>query len=90
MNERYYVLETRITSQDTEVRNLTPYDVLETAQRKYHEALTGIGAGSKKIAVVLLDSNLNQIQKEVWIQYVPEPEPTEESESTEESEPSED
>lgn len=78
MENRYYVLETRITSQDTEVRNFTPYDVLETAQRKYHEALTGIGAGSKKIAVLLLDSNLNTIQKEVWIQAGAFPEANEE------------
>ena len=84
MENRYYVLEVTITSKDTETRKFTPYDVLETAQRKYHEALTGIGAGSKKIAVVLLDSNLNQIQKEVWIQAEDEEEETPEETPSEE------
>lgn len=66
---RYYLVNVTITSKGTEDRQFTPYDVLETAQRKFHEALTGIGAGSRKISVCLLDSNLNQIQKEVWQQY---------------------
>ena len=65
----YYLVNVTISSNGTEDRQFTPYDVLETAQRKYHEALTGIGAGSRKISVCLLDSNLNQIQKEVWQQY---------------------
>lgn len=68
MPNRYYVLSTRITSQNTEERTITPYDSFETAQRKYHEPFGGIGAGNKKIAVLLLDSNLNTIQKEVWIE----------------------
>ena len=84
MNNRYYVLNVTITSKDTETRNFTPYDVLETAQRKYHEALCGIGAGSKKIAVVLFDSNLNQIQKEVWMQAEEESEEEIPEETTEE------
>ena len=67
MEGRYYVLVVTVTSKDTETRTFTPYDVLETAQRKYHEALCSIGAGPKKIAVVLLDCNLNPIQKEVWV-----------------------
>lgn len=66
---RYYLVEVKITSNGTEDRQFTPYDVLETAQRKFHEALTGIGAGSRKISVALLDSNLNTVQKEVWQQY---------------------
>lgn len=66
---RYYLVNVTITSKGTEDRQFTPYDVLETAQRKYHEALTGIGAGSKSIAVALLDSNLNQVQKEIWRQH---------------------
>ena len=79
MNNRYYILDIKLTSQGTETRNLTPYDDLTTAQRKYHEALTGIGAGSKRICVALLDTYLNTIQKEVWIE--PEPEPEEEPEA---------
>ena len=76
MIQRYYVLVTKVTSKDTEAREFTPYDVLETAQRKFHEALTGIGAGSKRICAVLLDPTLNQIQREVWVQAEDEPEET--------------
>ena len=64
---RSYVLVTKITSQGAEERNFTPYDDFTTAQRKFHEALTGIGAGSKRICVLLLDSLLNTIQREVWV-----------------------
>lgn len=81
MNERYYVLVVKITSKDTEDRAFTPYNDLTVAQRKYHEALTGIGAGSKKISVALLDSNLDLLKKEVWIEpetETPEETPTEE------------
>lgn len=74
MNNRYYILNIQITSKDTETRALTPYDDLTTAQRKYHEALCGIGAGSKRICVALLDTYLNVVQKEVWIQPEEEPE----------------
>ena len=74
MNNRYYILNIQITSKDTETRALTPYDDLTTAQRKYHEALSGIGAGSKRICVALLDVYLNVVQKEVWIQPEEEPE----------------
>lgn len=77
MLNRYYVLVTKITSKDTEDRNLTPYTDLTTAQRKYHEALTGIGAGSKRICVALLDTYLNVIQKEVWVEPVEEEIPEE-------------
>lgn len=68
MKERFYILDIKLTSQDKETRTLTPYDDLTTAQRKYHEALCGIGAGSKRICVALLDVYLNIIQKEVWVQ----------------------
>ena len=64
---RYYVLDIKLSSKDTETRTLTPYDDLTTAQRKYHEALTGIGAGSKRICVALLDTYLNTLQKESWV-----------------------
>ena len=78
MNERYYVLETKITSQGTETRNFTPYDSLTTAQRKYHEALTGIGAGSKRICVALLNQYLDTINKEVWTEPISIETPSEE------------
>ena len=76
MINRYYILDIKLTSKDTETRTLTSYDDLTTAQRKYHEALCGIGAGSKRICVALLDTYLNTIQKEVWIQPEEEPEET--------------
>lgn len=66
---RYYLLNVTIASNGNESRNLTPYDNLDTAERKFHEALVGIGAGSRRIAVVLLDYNLNQVKKEIWQQY---------------------
>ena len=69
---RYYILDVKITSKDTETRNFTPYDDLTVAQRKYHEALTGIGAGSKRICVALLDTYLNIVEKKVWVEPVEE------------------
>ena len=65
---RYYLIVVKITSQDTEERNLTPYDVKETALRKFHEAFNTIGGGSKKISVMLLDSNFGIVKNEVWEQ----------------------
>ena len=89
MNNRYYVLVVTKTSTDTETREFTPYNDLTVAQRKYHEALTGIGAGSKAIGVLLLDPWLNVIQKEIWTEPVvetePEETPTEETEPIEET-----
>lgn len=81
MNERWYVLVVKITSQDTEDRSFTPYTNKETAYRKYFEAMTGIGAGSKKITACLMDNDLNTIKREMWIQAK---EPAPEDESSEE------
>lgn len=81
MKNRYYILDIKITSKDTETRTLTPYDDLTTAQRKYHEALCGIGAGSKRICVALLDTYLNVVKKEVWVE--PEAEEQEETNAPE-------
>ena len=64
---RHYVLLTTITSQDTETREFTPYNDHVIALRKYHEALTGIGTGCKRLCVSLLDQYLNIIKKEVWV-----------------------
>lgn len=77
MNGRYYLLTITITSVGTESRNLTPYDNIDTALRKFHEAFNGIGGGPKKIVSALLDSNLNVIKHDLWEQ--PEPEPTPEA-----------
>ena len=68
MAKRYYLLVVKITSQDTEDRSLTPYDVKETAIRKFHEAFNTIGGGSKKISAILLDDNLGIVKSEVWEQ----------------------
>lgn len=64
---RFYVLTVKLTSKDTEDRNLTAYEDETTARRKFHDALTGIGAGSKRICVALLDTYLNTLQKESWV-----------------------
>ena len=73
---RYYLITVKITSQDTEERNLTPYDSKETALRKFHEAFNTIGGGSKKISVMLLDSNFGIVKNEVWEQEAQVPEET--------------
>lgn len=63
---RYYLITVKITSQDTEDRNLTPYDDINTATRKFHEAFNSIGGGSKKISVMLLDKDFGIVKSEVW------------------------
>jgi len=83
MEQRFYVVEVTTNSTGTETRKLTPYDNSETAYRKFFEIMTGIGGGALKICALLLDENLNQIKKEVWVKYIepePEPEPTPEPE----------
>lgn len=82
---RFYLVSIVISSKDTEVRNLTPYDDIDTATRKFHESFGSIGGGSKKIATILLDEYMNVIKKEVWLEPQPEPEP--EPEPTPEPEP---
>ena len=84
MNERYYLVDVIINSTGTETRNLTPYDSLETALRKFHQIFGAIGAGPLKISATLLDFNLYSIKSEVWEKEVePEPEPTPEETPTE-------
>lgn len=56
---------------------MTPYDNIDTALRKFHEAFNGIGGGPKKIVATLLDSNLNEVKHDLWEQ--PEEEPTPET-----------
>ncbi len=77
MNERFYVVEVTTNSTGAETRKLTPYDNNETALRKFFEPLGGIGAGALKICVSLLDENLTEIKREVWVKAVEET-PTEE------------
>lgn len=75
---RYYLITVKITSQDTEDRNLTPYDDLTTATRKFHEAFNSIGGGSKKISAMILDSNFGIVKTEVWTLPEQQEEPVEE------------
>lgn len=62
----YQLLVVTISSKDTETRDITPYDDLDTATRKFHDAFKTIGAGPKKISVVLMDSDLRALRHEVW------------------------
>lgn len=75
MEERYYVVAVTTTSSGTEQRKLDPYTDLETAQRKFFEPLSSIGAGPLKICVLLLDKYLNVIKHETWEHVEPEEEP---------------
>lgn len=59
MENRYYVLNITITSSGQEQRSLTPYDDVNTAMRKYHEAFNTIGGGPKLISCEVLDRFLN-------------------------------
>lgn len=63
---RYYLVVVKITSQDTEDRQLTPYDDKDTAYRKFHEAFASIGGGSKKISAMLLTEDFGIEKTEVW------------------------
>lgn len=76
----YQLLVVTITSKDTETRVITPYDDLDTATRKFHDAFSTIGAGPKKISVVLMDSDLRALRHEVWNAPVEQTTPTEQSE----------
>lgn len=69
---RYYLATVKVTSSDTEDRNFTPYDDLNTATRKFHEAFNTIGGGSKKINAILLTSDFGIVKTEVWEQPVEE------------------
>ena len=77
MEERVYLLTIKITSQDQEQRELTPYDDVDTAERKWHEAFNTIGGGPKYIASTVLDRYFNTVRgmSRVWQQAV---EPNEE------------
>lgn len=63
---RFYVVSITLTSSGSEDRKLTPYDDLTTATRKFHEAFNNIGAGPKRVCVVLLDTYLNELKRESW------------------------
>lgn len=63
----WYVLSITVTSQGTEDRKFTPYTDKDIALRKFYEVFGSIGGGSKKITVLLLDSDLNRIKREQWI-----------------------
>ena len=75
MENRYYVLNITITSSGAEQRNLTPYDDIDTAKRKYHEAFNTIGGGPQLISVEVLDRYLNVLPgyRDTWEATSPEP-----------------
>ena len=77
MENRYYVIKILVTSSGTEERNITPYDDLDTAKRKYHEAFNTIGGGPKLISCEVSDRYLNVIPgfRDTW--QLEEPEPNE-------------
>lgn len=66
MEERYYLVTIKVTSQGTEERALTPYDNYDTALRKFHEAFNVIGGGPKYIGAVILDRGINELKAEIW------------------------
>ena len=74
MENRYYVLKILVTSSGGEERTITPYDDLDTAKRKYHEAFNTIGGGPKLISAEVLDRYLNVIPgyRDYWEQETPE------------------
>jgi hypothetical protein len=74
---RYYLIVVKITSQDTEDRQLTPYDDINIATRKFHEAFNSIGGGSKKISAMILDDKFGIVKSEVWTLPEEATEPTE-------------
>ena len=71
---RYYLVSITTTSSGTEDRKLTPYDDYDTAIRKFHEAFNNVGAGPKKVLVLLIDENGFNIKQEMWTAKVEEPE----------------
>ena len=67
MEERYYLVVVKVTSQGAEERTLTPYDNKDTALRKFHEAFEVIGGGPKYIAATIIEKNsFSEIKCEVW------------------------
>ena len=74
MENRYYVLKILVTSSGGEERTFTPYDDLDTAKRKYHEAFNTIGGGPKFISAEVLDMYLNVVPnyKDWWQLETPE------------------
>lgn len=69
---RYYVVNVTIASSGTENRIINPYDNEETALRKFYEPLGSIGAGPKKICVLLLDEYFEVLEKKVWEHVEPD------------------
>ena len=61
MEGRYYVFKIVLNSQGTETRDLTPYDDINTAERKYHEAFNVIGGGPTFISCCVMDRYMNQL-----------------------------
>lgn len=70
MEERVYLIVIKILSSGTEERTMTPYDNMDTAERKWHEAFNVIGGGPKYIAAEVVDKYFNVVNglNRVWIE----------------------
>ena len=76
MENKWYVIKIVVTSSGGEERVITPYDNLDTAKRKYHEAFNTIGGGPKLISCEVVDRYFNVVSgyKDYWQEEeTPEP-----------------
>jgi len=74
----YYTIKTYFNKDGVETKpEMTKYTDYDTALRNYYQIMTLVGQGGTKICALLLDENLNEIKKDVYIKVV-EPETTEE------------
>lgn len=73
--ERVYLLTVKILSSGNEERGMTPYDDVDTAERKWHEAFNTIGGGPKFISAEVVDKYWNVVRGlcRYWKQEEPEP-----------------
>lgn len=66
---KFYLVSVKTLSNGTsEERAITPYDDMDVALRKFHEAFNTIGGGPRKICVMLLDQDFGIVKVEVWEQ----------------------
>ena len=81
----YYVIKTYFNKDGVQTQpEITKYKDYDTALRSFYEILTLVGKGGTKIGALLLDENLNEIKKDVYVKVVePEPEEPTDEESNE-------
>lgn len=74
MEEKVYVLTIKVLSNGNEERTLTPYDDVDTAERKWHEAFNTIGGGPKFIGCEVIDRYFNVVRgcSRTWQETTPE------------------